>query len=145
MPASISVGQGIKRVKRPKPVKIPVDPATTPVSEISQAAADLGDWTTVPDVAGMLNKPEAYRLMAQEALILDLSKAEELKKYNEILTQAGSAKANILILEKDVKFVEELQSWKVLITIQHVQFKKLFKKGHTPEKFEEQQELLKSI
>jgi hypothetical protein len=139
--ASESVGQGVPRVPRVKPCKIRVTPEKTPVSML----ADEGDWTSTPDVAGLINNPDACTPVGQEVMVFDLSKPEDLQKYNEVLTNAYSPKANIFVLNEEVKFGEKTETFKVYLKIQRMKFKKLFKKGGKPDKFEEQEAALKEI
>lgn len=132
MPANAdNVGSGVTRRKPPKPVKIKVAENVVPLEM-------AGDWADVPDVANQLQEPGAYKLGKVEAMILDLSLVADLTRYNEILSNQASPKANIVIVEKDIKFIEKTGSWKVLMTIQHVQFRKIFKKGLKPDALEAQ-------
>ena len=133
-----TVGSGVPRRKPSKIVKLKVHPDVTPLSE-------MGDWSDVPDVANQIQEPDAYRLGKQEVMVFDLSKPEDLTKYNELLTNSASAKANIAILEEDRKFGEKSESFKVYVKVQHVQFKKLFKKGLKPDTVEAQEAQLNNL
>jgi hypothetical protein len=132
-------GEGVARRKRAKPVKLKASNHETSPS------AGMGDWTEIPDVANQIQEPSAYKLGTQEAMVLDLSDPKDLKKYNDILSLSVSPKANLVITEKDIKFVEKTGNWKVLMTVQHVLFKKIFKKGLKPDTLEAQEQLQQSI
>ena len=140
-----SVGRGIKRMPRAKPVKLPVNPDTTPLEEAKLGGADSGDWTGTAEVAGMLNEPGAYKLAKREALVLNLALAPDLERYNDILTRSAMESGNILVISEEKKYVEEIQNWKVFLTIQHVVFKKLFKKGKKPDTLAAQEALQQTI
>jgi hypothetical protein len=131
------VGSGITRVKRPKPVKLPIT-QDTPLSA-------AGDWSDTPEIDNQIQEPSAYKLGKKEIIVLDLSLPQDLKRYNEILTNEASPAASMAIVAKDEKFVEELQNWKVLLTVQHVKFKRLLKKGIKPANVEAQEERQRDV
>ncbi len=137
MATADTVGQGIRKLPRTKPVKWKADPETTPLAE-----AAAGDWMSEPQVDNQMQNEKLFRMGKQEAMVLDLSNAADLIKYNEMLTRASSAKANIVILDEQKQFVEKLQSWKVLLKVQHIEYRKLFKKGMKPDSVEAQEQAL---
>jgi len=137
------VGTGYKLTKQVKPTKIKVNLEKTPVSEVA-AEANV-DWLDYPQIKDQISNPDAYRLTKQEVMVFDLSKVDQLKAYNDILTMAASNKANIVVLEESREFSEKSDNWKMFVKVQHVEFKKIFKKGLKPDTVEAQEQLQQSV
>lgn len=117
------VGLGVKHRQYipPGPEKPPVDPEVNfdPKKE---------EWVDKPSIVGQLGDQRLWKMDRVETKIFDLSNPEQLAEYNILCSKAVLPDTNFGLSVNDRQFCQQTGSWKVLVEIQYVKFRKLLVK-----------------
>ena len=57
----------------------------------------------------------------------DLTNLEDLKEYSDILNRADQTDPNLVILDEQKQFCQNIENWKIFITTANILYKKLIK------------------
>ena len=120
------VGQGLPR--RHSQHVSPEDPEAKKAEPIPGPEHQLDDsWTDRPQLKDQISREEGtyWKFDRTEAKVFNLDDPVQLAPYNELLTNSTRPDANLVILEKESKWSEKTDSWKVLVEIQHIRFRKI--------------------
>ena len=133
------------------PAVTPVDPAVTPASEEAkkaEAASPVGigvsrvrrvkrrsnkppvipldadpKWSETPSIRDQLSVPGAFKVNKRYAKIFDLSKADELQAYNDLLTESSKEQPTLFVVSQKEEFCESKECWKVFVIVQSILYK----------------------
>lgn len=90
------------------------------------------EWTSTPSIVGQRhNYPESVKIVGMEAVVFDLSQADQLKAYNDLLARTALAKGDVQILVDDSHFSEKTDNWKRFVRYQTYLFKQLAPKDQS--------------
>ncbi len=120
------VGVGVHRQK--------VVPGPKPESHLPKEPEVLSldgeeRWEDTPTYPDQLSRgPQYWKLDKVDVKVFDLSQPDQAKDYAELLTQSNKPGTNKVLIAQERKFSEDTHSWKVLVEIQYIKFRKLLKK-----------------
>jgi len=116
-----AVGQGVSRQGMDRFLsggKPPPMPKPMPLPEIKK-------WVDKPTIADQSNNPELYRIVGCETKMFDFSKEDQLKEWNVLQNECQQPDTNRFIVERKLEFARGAGVWKVLVTIQRVEYLQL--------------------
>jgi hypothetical protein len=117
---AVPVGVGVPKPKHSQVV--------TPALDLQvKESTDAPEWLDTPSVKDQILRGEDFcRFSRAECRVFDLSNAEHLEIYNDILTRANLPGTNMILRRNDVQFVPGTGEWRVLLEIHYVKFLKIF-------------------
>jgi len=80
-----------------------------------------------PSVSGQFGDDALWEQDGWAVKVFDMSKEEDMKAYEELLTQSAKEDPEVIIIDQDKQYCESLNSWKVFITSVGIKYKKLVK------------------
>lgn len=118
-----SVGYGIHRQR--------ITPGPVPKREEEPDVYSLDgkiEWSDTPTFPDQITRgPKYWKLDRMEAKVFDLSKPEDMEAYSKLLTDTALPGTNKAIVTSDRKYDDVIHSWRVLVEIQYIKYRKLFK------------------
>jgi hypothetical protein len=118
MPAALGVGYGVPQT-RSRP-----DKKFKPAGVVPDLP---DDWSDTPTISGQINNPELWRVKDEEVKVFDLTQAEDIKQYNELLTCVNQVNTNKLIRDRKTEAFPAISGWKVLVHVVTIEFRKILK------------------
>tara|TARA_B100002019_G_C21262555_1_gene597600 strand:+ start:1478 stop:1900 length:423 start_codon:yes stop_codon:yes gene_type:complete len=91
------------------------------------ATGEKFEWVKQCPVEGLFSIPEMWKKEGIQSHILDMSKAKDLKEYSSILNKADQVDPNLVILDEQKQFCQNIENWKVFITTANILYKKIIK------------------
>jgi len=123
--SAMPMGYGVPTIK-------PNKSATTPGGKEQVISVDgLEEWLDTPTIPDQLDTPEFWKSDGIEAKLFDVSNAEDLKMYNDLLSKVDMPNSNVFFREHKVEAFQAQGTWKVFVLIQKVKFRKLIVKKDT--------------
>lgn len=115
-----TVGVGVhKQYVAPGPDK---KPSETPDEDIKLE----NGWDEKATIKDQINRgPEYWKLDRVEVKVFDLTNAEQLKAYNEILTKSNQPDTNVVLVDNKREFSEKTGNWMALVELQYILYRKL--------------------
>jgi hypothetical protein len=107
---------------------VPPNPNKSPEDPDLQDPSKPEEWLDRPSIAGQLQDPRYWKLDRVELRIFDFSDEKQLASYNELASKAVLPEANFAIVRNEQQFCTSTGSWKALVELQYVKFRKLFVK-----------------
>jgi len=86
------------------------------------------EWVDVPTMVNQIEHEGAWRPKRREARVFNLSDADQLAKYNELLVLTGSPTTNCFIASETTQFDQSKGVWSALVKLMFVEYKRVFKK-----------------
>lgn len=85
------------------------------------------EWIEECPIEGLFAIPEMWKKEGIRTHILDMSKPKDLKEYSDILNKADKTDPNLVILDEQKQFCQNIENWKIFITTSNILYKKLIK------------------
>ena len=85
------------------------------------------EWIDECPVEGLFSIPEMWKKENIKSYVLDMSKPKDLKEYSDILNRADQTDPNLVILDEQKQFCQNIENWKIFITTANILYKKLIK------------------
>jgi len=120
------VGSGVRHRQFVPPSSKPEAPSDPDLTSAIPEKPD--DWIDQPSIVGQLQDQRLWKLDKIEAKIFDFSDAKQLSEYNQLMTRCNLPDTNCFITANDRQFCAQTGTWKVMVELQYVKYKKLLLK-----------------
>ncbi len=114
------LGAGVPRRSFPKDRSSPIS-REKPRAAVSKAAV----WEAKPTLEYQIHDPELCQSTGRTTRIFDLSKPEELEKWNQLQTEASSPMATFCLVDAAREFCKSTENWKLMVTVETMKFRQL--------------------
>lgn len=91
------------------------------------------EWVDTPSHASQLEMPGASKVVKEETLTFDLSDQAERDAYNKLTCELLSPVTNMRIVHRELRAFDASGSWKVLVVLQYLKFRKIISKREQPD------------